>query len=483
MKIPPNFKDLLPLPLETLRQLAQVVGQPQLLNKLKEAAELVGVKDSAALDSIQQVFQQAGKWADFVTSPTGWSKAELSGCDGVNATGEIFTSRWTNGVIPQQSALRAAQLLSNTTLSHSIGKELQTLVLGLTGASEMLLAVNTSAALHALAASAPQNRAWILPRIDCTRPFRFGATTSGSIRTPLDLAGKKIIEVGSNQECTREDFLQCGSAEQPAILSVSPPHLHGAAAEDHLNNLRECRDSSQGTWVELLYNGSLHSIESFPDIALTVADRWHVAADGNGPDILLVPCDLWLGGPEACLILTRSKTEWWNNLERLLQGSGLEASAWTQVLLLDVLKANESEESWQDTPIGATLSTSLENQKYRAQKIASQIEDSAEVESVSVQEKECRIGMGMWTDLKLPSFVLQIKPQQLTPSELAAKLSSPSTNSGSTLVKAKPVWCNVLSEHVEIVIRTIRPEDDASVVAHFSHPQNTSSNETDSPAT
>lgn len=457
MKIPPNFKDLLPLPLETLRQIAQVVGQPQLLNKLKEAAEYVGGKDATTLDSIQQMFQQANKWAEMVVDVSSWTRQTPAELVGINGTGELFTSRWTNGTVSQQSAILGAKLLSSQTLSNLDTGVLKPLILGLTGASEVLVAVNTSAALHALALSEPANRQWLLPRVDCVRPFRFGTNNSGSIRTPLELSKKPVLEVGSNQECTLEDFAQAKITGEPVLLSVSSPRCSEALSKSHIDALRSGREATNGTWIEILYNGSLHTVEEAPELAISILDRWQ-----SGPDILLVPCDLWLGGPEACLILTREKTEWWAALERTLQCSGLEASAWTQSLLHSVFKETESRENWEQSKVGEAISTSLDNMRFRAQRIASQLESSSALKEVSILEKECRIGMGIWADAKLESIVLAIKPATLSASALAEKLAVPEPDNSS-----KAVWCNVLSDSIEIVLRSVDPADDSNIVARF----------------
>ena len=67
MRFPIPFKDLLPI--DTIKQLSQLVSQPTLVNAIKEAAQKIGLKDPFQSGNIQQVLQQAGRWMESVTEP------------------------------------------------------------------------------------------------------------------------------------------------------------------------------------------------------------------------------------------------------------------------------------------------------------------------------------------------------------------------------------------------------------------------------
>ena len=91
MRFPIPFKDFLPV--ETIKQLSQLVSKPTLVNAMKEAAQKIGIKDPFQAGNIQQILQQAGRWMENASEP--WLRNAQPGLlPGINATGELFSSRW-----------------------------------------------------------------------------------------------------------------------------------------------------------------------------------------------------------------------------------------------------------------------------------------------------------------------------------------------------------------------------------------------------
>ena len=91
MRIPIPFKDLLPI--EAVKQLSQLVVQPSLVAALKDAAQKLGLKEQLQPGNIQQILQQAGRWMESVAEP--WLRDAKPGLmPGINATGELFSTRW-----------------------------------------------------------------------------------------------------------------------------------------------------------------------------------------------------------------------------------------------------------------------------------------------------------------------------------------------------------------------------------------------------
>ncbi len=481
MKIPPQLKDLLPLPLETLKQLAQVVGQPQMVSALKEAIDKVGatdVKEVLSVEGIQNLFQQAGRWVDSVADPWGGSPKGKKGGTGINGTGELFSSRWTNGLTSPDNSRWMAEALLGTSESVAATRNLKTLAMGLTGAHEILVASNVSSALTALAIAEmgmgkESKRSWILPRIDIVRPFRYGTAATGTLRSPLDELGRSVHEVGSNQECTQEDFDSLPALEEPILLTTSPnsipnidsqgnrsaEHREGTGAGESSASWKEWCHERRGTWVEVLFDGSLHPTDGtessggVPPLGTSIIDRWD-----RGVDMILVPCDGWISGGETCLILARKKSPWWEQIQRTLANTGLEASPLSQAWLYRVLTATESRQRWEETPVGQFATTSMENLRFRGQKMVAQLTGMSRIESLTLEEKGCRIGMGVWGNLRVPSVVLSIVPNGLSPSALAEYLASGD----------RPIWCNVQSDRLELVLRTVDPDEDRFIVQRLS---------------
>lgn len=459
MKVPSHLKDLLPFPLEKIKEMAQLVGQPQWVSAVKEAVEKVGGKDPFGPGGILQFLQQASRWAESMAEPFVGSGKQGPQNAGVNGTGELFSSRWTNGLLTQDALASQLLLAGHPSEANHISDELRLLAVGLMGGIDALVVSNTTSAIAAVAMSQnkmSQNKpsSWVLPRVDCVRPFRFGVSSASSLRAILDETGSIVNEVGSNHECLRSDWESVAHPESVSVLTATPGGTGDPeATARYLADLSHWVSQHSVSWTEVLFNGSLHSVPEHASLTSVVADRWHF-----GMEMLLVPCDAWIGGPECCVILTRKKTPRWEEVQRVVHNLGLEASMLTQSVLLKVLQATEGYDGWQRTPAAQALSVSSDNLKFRGEKMASQLIGLGRIEQVNAIEKDCRVGMGVWSSMRWKSTVLQVRMNGIAPSELAKRLSE----------GVRPVWCQVQSDCIELVLRTIDPDEDRFVTQRLS---------------
>jgi seryl-tRNA(Sec) selenium transferase len=448
---------MFPFPVETIKQLAQMVGQPQLVTALKEAAEKVGIKEPFGPGGVQQILQQAGRWVDAVAEGFTVRAGSQTGVAGVNATGELFSHRWTNlptSLVNSQAWLELMACYSDSVASLA---QLKSLILKLTGADDVLILSNTTAAFHGLAA-ANRDATWVVPRVDCIKIPRFGITGPSSIRDTLEFAGVEVREVGSNQECHREDiqFAMVPSASgqsSTALFVTSPDSLPSEYRELHLKNATEIASQSGALLVRLLFNAHLQNVAGLSLSTSIVSEQWTSAND-----VLLVPCDGFLGGTEACLVLVQKKLPFWQTLQRIVQVAGLEASSQQQTFLLRTLRMVESADQWEKTLLGQCLTNNVENLKSRADRLAVQLAGTSKVERAVVVSKPCRIGTGVWMNEKLESSVLQLFPRSSSVGSLRDYLESTD----------RPIWNNAYADHVELVLRTMDPDDDRYVAQRLS---------------
>lgn len=466
MKVPSPWKDLLPFPLEKIKEMAQMVGQPQWVSAVKEAVEKVGGKDPFGPGGILQFLQQASRWAESMAEPFVSSAGSGNLSAGVNGTGELFSSRWTNGLLTQD-ALAAQLLLSGHPSEASrVTGELRCLAVGLMGGMDAVVVANTTTAIAALGLAHRDEGSWILPRVDCVRPFRFGVSSAGSLQMILHEAGASVIEVGSNQECLPSDLDAATKSPSTILLTATPGGTPDAdSAAKYLADISQWASQKNTSWIEVLFNGSLHTVPEHASLTSVVADRWHL-----GMEMLVIPCDAWIGGPECCLILTRKKSPLWESVQRIVQNLGMGASTLTQSILLKALQSTEGFAGWQRTPAAHALTVGLDNLKFRAEKIVTQCTGLGKIEQVTALEKDCRIGMGVWSGSRWRSSVIQIRMQGIAPSELAQRLAEGS----------RPIWCQVQSDCIELVLRTIDPDEDRYVVQRLSEVAGATAAPTDS---
>ena len=226
MRIPIPFKDFLPI--EAVKQLSQLVAQPALVNALKDAAQKLGLKEPLQASNIQQILQQAGRWMESVAEP--WLRDSQPGLTpGINATGELFSSRWCTHRICSNAIAQLNHLQSRFAETNKLDSQLRNLLIGLTSAQSVLVVPNMSIAVYLVAQarrSSSKPTQWVLPRVDCVRLPQAGSTQGGNLRTILDSAQARTIEIGTTQDCTPNDFEEAMRVAGSTLLLASPNSLH-----------------------------------------------------------------------------------------------------------------------------------------------------------------------------------------------------------------------------------------------------------------
>jgi L-seryl-tRNA(Ser) seleniumtransferase len=428
-------------PSEAIKQLSQWIHQPMLTHALKEAAQKLGLKEVPPLSSFQELLRQAGRWVDAAVEP--WSGSDASRMTpGVNATGELFSTRWTAPRLVSECIPLSNVVSANFTEDSGIETHCRTLLMGSTGATDALVAPNLAVALNLVASGLSASERideWIMPRMSCIR-FPSGPSHGGVlVRQVLDAAGADVQEIGTSTECLTLDYDRAISTSKKLLMLASPTHPDANRA----SGIARVR-ATQGLVCELALDGCLHDLRELGLPIDALSRRWDEA------DILIVPGHHALAGPECGIILGRLDTL--APIRAFAEQSGMLASRWTHWMLCESLRGTQSREGWGRSPTGATLSTSLANLENRALRIANQCD---EMPGIQVTTQPSKIGSGAWHTVRLESAVLKITPQNESASRLAERLAD----------NVPPIWCNVQSDHVELVLRTIEPAEDSVVVA------------------
>ncbi len=448
MRFPIPFKDLLPV--EAIKQLSQLVSQPTLVNAIKEAAQKIGLKDQFQSGNIQQILQQAGRWMESVSEP--WLRDVQPGLmPGINATGELFSSRWCTHRLCSDAITQMNHLQSRYAETVKLDQQLRNLLIGLTSAQSVVVVPNTTVALYVLAlanaSSSKEPIRWVLPRVDCVGLPQAGAIQSGNVRAILDQARVTTFEIGTNQDCTERDFFDAFQESGSRLLMASPNSLPAELRLQHLSRGLSAAKQTGANVTEILIDGAIHDLSGLGLTSKVIANAWD-----DGVDQMVVPGDALLGGPECGIIL--GKQGFMEIVLKVVDAMGLHASSLTKAALLRTLQASESYEQWRQLPIGASLSTSLENLQNRAERLVTQLATSPTLERVIAARKWCRIGAGVWSGQRLDSSVVQLFPKSVTPSAMAEQLAAGEL----------PIWTNVQSDHIELVMRSIEPDEDRLIV-------------------
>lgn len=446
MKVPLPLKDFLPI--ETVKQLSQLVAQPSLVNALRETAQKLGFKDQFQAANLQQILRQAGEWFENITDP--WMANVRPGMTpGINATGELISSRWcSNRMHPTVIAL-TSQLQSRFADSAKLDTQLRNLLLGVTGAQSVLVlpSMTTAFQLVAMARQSIPNSKWVLPRMECIRLTQTGNTAVGSLRDLLDACNSRTVEVGTSQDCSIVEFENAQLNAESLIVVTSPSAIRDSHADERYRVAREAAEKFGASVIEIVHDGAIHDLTVSGIPGRMLNHLWNSATR-----LALVPGDALLGGPECGILL--GNRDFMMPIQRLADSLGWHANSITKFQLLATLQHAESIEGWRELPIGAALTTSCENLENRAQRLAIQLQSCDFFERVQVSRKPTRIGAGVWAFTKLDSAVVQLFPKSISASALSEKLTALPT----------PVWCNVQSDHLECVIRSIEPDEDRILV-------------------
>lgn len=447
MRFPIPFKDLIPV--EAIKQLSQLVSQPTLVNAMKEAAQKIGLKDQFQSGNIQQILQQAGRWMESAAEP--WLRNAQPGLlPGINATGEFFSNRWCSHRLCSDAIAQMNHLQSHFAETVKLDQQLRNLMIGLTSAQVVAVVPSATLALYvlALADSSTKERArWVLPRVDCVRLPQAGATQGGNVRTILDQANAKTMEIGTNQDCMLNDFEEAFREVGSRLLIASPNSLPAEARLEHRSRGIAAAKQAGAGITEILLDGTIHDLSGLGINGRVIANAWD-----DGVELIIVPGDALIGGPECGIILGKQAAM--ESVLKIVDSMGIHASSVTKAALLRTLQASESVEQWRQLPIGASLSTSVENLQNRAERLTTQLVTSPMFERVVVAKKACRIGAGVWSSQRMDSSTIQLFPKSMSPSAMAEMFAA----------KEVPIWANVQSDHVELVLRSMEPDEDRILI-------------------
>jgi hypothetical protein len=122
--------------------------------------------------------------------------------------------------------------------------------------------------------------------------------------------------------------------------------------------------------------------------------------------------------------------------------------------MLDHLQSVHSPDDWKKSEVGQILTTNVDNLRNRANRLCVQLAGSPFVDQANVQTRACKLGSGVWGQTTLDSAVIKVFPKKKSVSELAKYLHE----------SIRPIWGNVNSDHIEIVLRTLSPDDDRALV-------------------
>ena len=315
----------------------------------------------------------------------------------------------------------------------------------LTGAEDALVVNNGAAALVLALNSVANGRDAIVSRGELIE-------IGGSFRIPeiMGKSGTRLVEVGTTNRTTVEDYRRAVGAETGAIVKVHRSNfaVSGFVAEASGAELGALAAERELPLLHDLGSGLLLSLDRF---GLTGEPTAGDAIRAGGANVIVTMSgDKLLGGPQAGLILgSRSRLDGIrkNPLTRSYRVDKLTLAALEATLAL----YREPARAIREIPALAQLTCTTEVLRRRAEDIVARVGDDA-ARAIQIVESEASVGGGAFPTARIPSIALSIGGRA---DAIEARLRGGDP----------PLVARVAEGRVLIDLRAILPSEDAQVVA------------------
>ena len=272
----------------------------------------------------------------------------------------------------------------------------------------------------------------------------------GDFRVPSILArsGASLLEVGTTNKTTPEDYAEAIRAGAAAILKVRPSNYRivGFTEEVSLGGLATlCREAR----IPLLFDAGAGSVNRFVQPGLR-DEPVPSEAIAQGADLVCFSGDKTLGGPQTGILLgaaalVRACAK--NPLARALRPDKLVLAALAATLDLH-LSGRAAE-----VPFHAMLATPVAHLEERARRIAASAAALGwEAEAAAVVSVA---GGGTGTESTLPSFGILLRHPSLGETDAAARFRS----------RELPVLVRISEGRLVVDLRSVAPEEDDEILA------------------
>jgi len=276
----------------------------------------------------------------------------------------------------------------------------------------------------------------------------------GSFKIPeiLEASGARLVEVGTTNRTTAEDFRRALSPDVALLLSVHPSNyeIRGYTHRPSPAELAAVAKSASIPWLHDQGTGCVVSLDEFgvPEEP-TVSECL-----GAGAGLVSFSGDKLFSGPQAGFLVGSEE------LVARAAAHPIARAVRPDKLALAGLAATLKEWKmgrWRSFPIYRAAAASIEALEKRGRRILASIGTGLDG---SVAPSEATFGGGTSAEKRFPSRALALAHHELSADDLAARLRSFSP----------PVVPRVETGRVMLDLRTIQPEEDAIVARALQDP-------------
>lgn len=279
---------------------------------------------------------------------------------------------------------------------------------------------------------------------------------SDSYRLPsmIDASGALLREVGTTNKTHLDDYQQAIGPQTAALMLVHASNFAvvGFAASVTLGELVELGHRQQLPVIHDIGSGAMSDFQQFglsgePVVAESIK---------AGADLVLFSGDKLLGGPQCGIIAGRRALV--QQIEKHPLARALRVDKLTLAALGATLRLyHDPEKARRTIPILQLLSTSVDNLKNRAERLAPQIAAASAVAEAQAVACTTSLNGASLPAQELATWCIAVKPASMTVDRLATALRT----------GLPPVVGRVQQDWLLLDLRSVLPRQELALVAAF----------------
>jgi L-seryl-tRNA(Ser) seleniumtransferase len=324
------------------------------------------------------------------------------------------------------------------------GTHIRNLVRAMTGAEDAFVVNNNAGATLLVLAGLCGGREVVVSRGELVE-------IGGEFRIPdiAAAAGVTLREVGTTNRTRLADYERAIRPETGALLKVHPSNYRivGFTAEASGRDLARLARARGIPFVHDIGSGLLRPWRDHPWLAGEPAVSETLR---DGADVVLFSGDKLLGGPQAGIILGRSKIM--EALARHPLARALRPDKMTLAALEATLMAYAEDEP-ERLPLWRLAAVAQKELLARAERLCERLTDGAPGVEISAEETDATAGGGSSPSRPLPSAAVIVTTDE--PDEFAARLR----------MGSPPVVARIADDRVVLDLRTVFAEQDDALLS------------------
>jgi L-seryl-tRNA(Ser) seleniumtransferase len=381
----------------------------------------------------------------------------------INATGIVLHTGLGRAPLAEEAVSAVVEVASgycNLELDLDSGQRgdrhehVRAILRELTGGEDALVVNNNAAATYLTLYALTAGREVVISRGELVE-------IGGSYRMPdiMAAAGCRMVEVGTTNRTRLRDYERALTAETAALLRVhtSNYRIQGFVESASLAELAGLARERNLVLIDDLGSGLLTTVPpansaGSTEPALAAAADWDEPtvrdSVAGGADVTLFSGDKLLGGPQAGVIIGRSKFLARMRADPLMRT--LRPDKLTLAALEATLRLYRDPGSLaRRLPAHQMLRTPLDALERAADALAERIRASCPAASVTCEPGESYAGGGSLPTAPFPTIAVVVRVPAAAPGELAARLRKRET----------PIVCRVQDDALVFDCRTLMPGD------------------------